>query len=124
MKRIAIETYTCTREYLVEVPKGETNDITGQRVLKRKDGVDEIPNSEKFVSSVSVSIRDLKDNEVNDYVLVRMEQLNETPKVEEIQKKRGRPPKSPLDKSREAGIMDEQADDTTQSKQDLINSLL
>lgn len=125
MKRIAVERILCEREYIVDIPAGEDVQTTLNRVSRQTEGVDLIPNSEKFIASQSLALRDFKPGEDGDFVLQRMEQLGQiTEEEKKTTKKRGRPRKTSIDKSSEAGIMDEQDEPSSQSKLDLINSLL
>ncbi len=122
MKRIAVETIIVSREYLVDISDGETEAATLYRVARQSEGVSLIPNSEKFIASQSLALRDLKPGEDEDFVLVRMEQHREPTQSEESgeRRKRGRPRKTGVDTEQSSGIMDE----TEQDKLDAINSLL
>ena len=121
MKRIAVETILVEREFLVDIPNGEIEEQTRQRVLKREDdGVVILPNSDRFVESVGVVLRDLKDGETEDFVLVQMRQHAAPPtKTDaELAKKRGRPRKTELDTEEKPAIIGET------SKSELIKQLL
>lgn len=110
MQRIAVETIIVTREYLVNIPTGENENETLQRVAQLAEGVEVIPNSEKFVDSQSIVLRDLKPGEDEDYVLRRMTQTKPLPA--------GKKEKTELDKPAKPARIVKQSD------KDLINELL
>lgn len=109
MQRIAVETIIVTREYLVEIPSGESENETIQRVAQLAAGVEVIPNSEKFVDSQSIVLRDLKPGEDEDFVLRRMVQTKPLPAKKE---------KTTVDKTEKPAKI------IKQSQSDLINELL
>jgi len=124
LRRIAVERIVVEREYLVDIPAGEDVQATLYRVAQQTEGVSLIPNSERFIDSQSIALRDLKVGEADDFVLVQMEQLAGPPtKTDaELAKKRGRPRKTGVDTPEKRDIIVEE--ETEQDRLDIINSLL